>query len=139
MSTLLSTLLCLNGQFQTASDPRHTRFSFPRETPPERPVRRPSASKKILWAGLSVFTAMAAVCAVVYFALGIQQVNHTRERIRWSRQLQEREQEVIRLARERQILQGLMAVKAPEWMKPETLPAAYTGTRARPPIIKRSL
>jgi hypothetical protein len=139
MSTLLGTLLCINGQFQTTTHPRPACFSLPRETHRERPVHRRSASKRVLWTGLAGVTAITALCSLVFFALGMQQVNHTRERIRWSRQLQEREQEVSRLARERQILQGLMAVKTQEWVKPEALPTAYAGTPVRPPLKKRPL
>jgi hypothetical protein len=139
MSTLLSTLLCINGQLQSATQPRRASISLPRPAPIERPVIKPSASKRILWAGLSVLTLLIAFCSIVYFALGIQQVNHTRERIRWSRQLQQREQEVSRLARERQILQGLMALKASEWAKPEMLPAAYPGATVRTPVNKQKL
>ena len=68
---------------------------------------------------------------LVQYVLGFQQVNHTRERIRWARQLKDKELEIQRLSRERQTLSGLIAMHALQPPGPQTIRAAYLFPRPK--------
>ena len=62
---------------------------------------------------------------LVQYVLGCQQVNHTRERIRWARLLKEKEVEIQRLSRERQTLNGVIAMHALPPPGPQAIHTAY--------------
>ncbi len=151
MNQLLITLLYLNGQIKSfhfltlpakAKKPRKlSPFSVvgQRGSPPgdlslkleaiggigTAPSNRLSANILGLWiTGLT-----ASVIIIVLDSIsGGQQIALVRERIRWSRLVQEKEQEIQQLKRQQQGLKTIIADQAAQWSRLETLrPASATG------------
>jgi len=79
-------------------------------------------------AGIVVILAGIAVVCV----LGRQQVKHARERIAWSRQLQDRELAIQCLTREHRRLDGILAARVTEGWRPEVLQTVMAAPTAKP-------
>jgi hypothetical protein len=133
MNELITPLLCVNGQLQLAFQRPRSRgesitlsskgASIPAPPAGKGPARRTWKRTACLCGAGLALTAMAVYGLM--FLWGWQRVEHSRERIRWSRQLQARELEIQKLARERQVLRGLLAVRAWEAANPAVVPAGY--------------
>jgi hypothetical protein len=161
MSHLLGTLLCVNNQFITSWSHRGQRptpfpvrsgiagwpghGSPPRLVIPEDarpgPVGRPRRNRRSLLMGycLAGVTTLAVAGFLLQFTVGMLQVDHTRERVRWSRQLLDREQEIRRLTREHQALQGMIAVRSMNLTKPGVPGASLAVTQGNPAPRKQPL
>ena len=150
MSHLLGTLLYINGQMKPGHvGPRRSPVrGLPRKPdlawwrPLSRPAGaclsagfddpKPALGRKRSPLGFRVWRGALLLVVggiLVQYVLGFQQVNHTRERIRWARQLTEKELEIQRLSRERQTLNGLIAMHALQPPGPQTIRAAYLFPR----------
>jgi hypothetical protein len=152
MNHLLGTLLYINGQMKPSEVRSHRplRGRLKKPTlawwrPLSRPAGaslstglddpKPAAGRRRSALGFGVWTAVLLLVTVgilIQCVLGFQQVNHTRERIRWARQLKEKESEIQYLARERHTLNGLIAVHAMQSTGPQTMRAAYVLPRPNP-------